>query len=613
MESGDDRGIEAVNKAITYYQSCLAGDSLQVSVQTFQQLLQNLGGWPLIGMNLSVPWSLNNQEGYLTEALYASRAFFGFGLIPSPRNSSRNLWTVLPSGLTIPAAAAYEIAFIRDFIKQVMMSAFSLVNPLISNETYSAAIDAIVDFETDIANITDFDGDVLNSLLESSNYLTYTELSAMFPQFNWRDNFLYYANMANIPMDPSSVVNVLATDYLISLSSLLEKTDPVILENYSKWHLLLALMPYMSDEFAEIAFRFRGLIRPDIRMPQRYVRCVTYVEQQLPFPIARAFTDEYLPPDVRGNITIITSELEIAMRERINSREWLDETTRQRALSKLNSIHELVAYPDVILNNNFLNSYYSNLNLSMDAPYLLNQVSSTVFNSVNSIRELALANNRSLWYLPIGPPTITNAGYLPLTNQIYIFEGILETPLFNTHWPDYFKYGTVGYVVGHEYTHGFDNNGRRFNEVGNVENWWSSSSEAQFKSRAQCFIDQYDQYSVSAGQVNGTLTLGENIADNGGVIAAYQAYKNSLRKTGASEQTLPGLSYNPDQLFFIASAQVLCQVATPQTESFLLNADEHSPGPIRPRGALSNNEEFVAVFSCPAESEMNRVDKCELW
>jgi len=192
-------------------------------------------------------------------------------------------------------------------------------------------------------------------------------------------------------------------------------------------------------------------------------------------------------------------------------------------------------------------------------------------------------------------------------------EGILNVPFFHAGWPDYFKYGALGVVIGHELTHGFDDQGQQYNKDGILEQWWTNYSTANFRERQQCFVDQYSQYELFGYHVNGSLTLGENIADNGGVKSSFQAYQTVVGRSGQTPPSLPALPYTPEQLYFIAYGQVWCSLFTPQSISVSTKTDPHSPGPYRVIGALVNSPEFASAFGCPTNSSMNPENKCLLW
>ena len=209
-------------------------------------------------------------------------------------------------------------------------------------------------------------------------------------------------------------------------------------------------------------------------------------------------------------------------------------------------------------------------------------------------------------------PTAVNAYYDPSFNQFTFLEGILAPPFISYDWPRYFTYGGFGTVVGHELTHGFDDQGQQYDPQGNLRKWWDNASTAQFNDRKKCFVNQYSGYKIFGHHVNGSLTLGENLADSGGLKTSYQAYKNHLEKEG-TQASLPGLKYTPDQLFFVAFAQLWCSNFTPEYIATSLLTNPHSPGPFRVNGTLVNSPEFAEAYKCPKGSPMNPTDKCLMW
>jgi putative endopeptidase len=280
----------------------------------------------------------------------------------------------------------------------------------------------------------------------------------------------------------------------------------------------------------------------------------------------------------------------------------MDDTTRQRALGKKAAIVNKIGYPDKWRD-------YSKLKLKK-GDYFGNLLASSRFEFEREANKIGKPVDRTEWGMT--PPTV-NAYYNPLNNEMVFPAGILQPPFFSKDFPMAMNFGGMGMVMGHELTHGFDDQGRKFDATGKLTEWWEPAVSDKFEERASCIDKQYSGYEVQPGlHLNGKLTLGENIADNGGIKETYTAYKAWEAKTpGAEKPIVEGLTN--DQLLFVAFAQTWCSLATPQIEQMLVTIDPHSPPRFRVNGPLSNTKAFADAFSCPAGTPMHPKDTCEVW
>ncbi|KAG5889087.1 hypothetical protein JTB14_004931 [Gonioctena quinquepunctata] len=296
----------------------------------------------------------------------------------------------------------------------------------------------------------------------------------------------------------------------------------------------------------------------------------------------------------------------------LKSVEWMDDETRMNAIDKARSMTSHIAYPDELLDNRKLEEFYDGLELDPNQ-YMRSILNVTLFGTRFSFKRLRQAVNKTDW-VTHGRPAVVNAFYSSIENSIQFPAGILQGVFFSDDRPRYMNYGAIGFVIGHEITHGFDDQGRQFDKDGNLVNWWQESTKTAFVEKAQCIIDQYGNYSVPDLKLNlnGINTQGENIADNGGLKESYLAYQNWVQRNG-EEPKLPGLKYTPNQMFWVSAANTWCSVYRSESLKLRILTGYHSPGEFRVLGPLSNSEYFYKDFNCPEGSKMNPVKKCKVW
>jgi len=268
----------------------------------------------------------------------------------------------------------------------------------------------------------------------------------------------------------------------------------------------------------------------------------------------------------------------------------------------------MIGYPEFILDPVQLDERYNILEIRRDA-YFENNINLNQYTLLKNLEKFNELVNKTTWNIS---PSTVNAYYTPVKNQIVFPAGILQNPFFDSKFPASLNYGGMGVIMGHELTHGFDDQGREYDKDGNLHQWWNNKTIDKFKDKTKCVVKQYNQYKVNNKNINGMQTLGENVADNGGLKAAYHAYLD-ISKNQPEPSFLPGLNLTHKQLFFVAFAQVWCSSVTNESASLQIEKDAHSPARIRVLGSLSNLREFSDEFKCKTGSKMNPGDKCEVW
>jgi membrane metallo-endopeptidase-like protein 1 len=310
----------------------------------------------------------------------------------------------------------------------------------------------------------------------------------------------------------------------------------------------------------------------------------------------------------------MVEDIKAEMKMILDNVQWMDEGTRAKAHEKLQSIKDYIGFPKEILNNTLIEELYDGIEVSNDTFYQnsINMGKWSVKYSWSKFREQI---DKTDWKRHANP-AVVNAYYSGIENSIQFPAGILQGIFFGKDRPTYMNYASIGWVIGHEITHGFDDKGRQFNQDGNLQNWWDPETKEKFINKTKCIQDQYGKYSVKALNVslNGITTQGENIADNGGVKQAYRAYEKWMARHG-EEQVLPGLNLNQRQLFWLTGANIWCSKYRSKTLKTTLQVGSHAPGMFRVKGTYSNNKDFARDFGCKVGSPYNppEEDKCEVW
>ncbi|KAG1955359.1 neprilysin isoform a [Pimephales promelas] len=290
---------------------------------------------------------------------------------------------------------------------------------------------------------------------------------------------------------------------------------------------------------------------------------------------------------------------------------WMDAETKKAAEEKARTIRERIGFSENIMNNTYLDQEYQDLSYNAEE-YFENILKNLEFGQKKRLKKLRVKVNKEEW---ITGAAVVNAFYSSSRNQIVFPAGILQPPFFGKGQPWSLNYGGIGMVIGHEITHGFDDNGRNFDKDGDLKDWWTPSSTQKFHELSKCIVDQYGSFSwdlANRQNLNGNNTLGENIADNGGIRQSYQAYQNFVKKHG-KEAPLPGIDLNHEQLFFLNFAQVWCGTHRPEYAVNSIKTDVHSPGKFRVLGSLQNFPEFAKAFQCQKKDYMVPEKICRVW
>jgi len=466
---------------------------------------------------------------------------------------------------------------------------------LIGDDPKTAAAEAakVMEIETALAkaSLTQVDKRDPHKLF---NKMTPAKFKALVPALDWDQ----YCAILGVPK--ITEMNVTEPGFYVELEKLLKSRPLDDWKVYLRWHLVNEKAPYLSPKFVRADFDFNQAYLHGLKeMPPRWRRCVQLVDGELGEALGQVFVEKTFSPETKSAAVVMTKEIEGAMERDLKDLPWMSPATRAKALEKLHAIVNKIGYPDKWRD-------YSSITLDRD-DFLGNVDRANAFESRRQIAKIGKPVDRTEWQMT--PPTV-DAYFDPQMNDINFPAGVLQPPLYDPKMDSAPNYGNTGATIGHELTHGFDDEGRQFDAKGNLRDWWTPQDAKAFEERAQCVVDQYSEYTaVDDIKVNGKLTLGENIADIGGTLLAYLAWKHAT--AGADLKPIDG--FTPDQRFFIGMAQWACGSERPETKRANAITNPHSPDEYRINGVVSDLPEFGRAFSCKVGQPMVRAKACRVW
>ena len=420
------------------------------------------------------------------------------------------------------------------------------------------------------------------------------QLAALTPAFDW-DAYLREQGVGDVKL-----ANVTEPAFYKELDRLIGAESLDAWKAYLRWHLVSARAPYLSRAFVAADFDFyRRTLRGVNEEQPRWKKCVRFVDRDLGEALGQVFVARTFSPETKAKTVEMTKYVEEAMADEVRELPWMSARTKERALEKLGTIVNKVGYPDAWRD-------YSALGVAR-GDFFGNVSRATVFESRRQLAKIGKPVDRAEWGMT--PPTV-NAYYNPQMNDINFPAGVLQPPLYDPRLDDAPNYGNTGSTIGHELTHGFDDEGRQFDAKGNLEDWWTKQDAEGFNERLQCVQDQYAQYVVVDDvKINSKLTSGEDVADLGGTLIAYLAWKKAV----AGRKLEPADGFTPEQRFFIGFGQWACENDRPENLRVSAATDPHSPGRYRINGIVSNLLEFQQAFACKAGQPMVREKRCKIW
>jgi endothelin-converting enzyme/putative endopeptidase len=541
------------------------------------------------------------RKGDLPEvvaALHRHRiaTLFRFGSDRDFEDASRMIADVDQSGLGMPDRDYY----LKDDEKSKELQAAYVAHvgrmlELLgdSPETAKAAAEAVMAIETRLAGAS-LERAKRREPENIFHKMSKDELQALSPAFDW-DRYLKAAGAPSF-----ETLNVAVPAFVEGMNAVVEESSLEDLKTYLRWHVARDAAPLLSSDFVNEDFAFGGrTLQGTKELRPRWKRCVAYVDGALGDALGQLYVEGTFGAEGKERMLRMVHGLEKALADNLDDLDWMTDTTRKEAHRKLAAVANKIGYPDEWKD-------YEDVEVSR-SDFVGSMTSAAIWDHAEDIGKIGQPSDPKEW--PFSAPTV-NAGYMATLNQIVFPAGILQPPFFDLKADDPVNYGAIGSAIGHELTHGFDDSGRQFGPTGEFEDWWMEEDGQAFEERAACFEEQYAGYTaVDDVKLNGKLTLGENVADNGGLRIALMALKDALE--GREVGKIDG--YTPTQRFFLANAQVWCRNITDERARLLATVDPHSPGRWRVNGVVANMPEFAEAFSCPADAPMVRKNACRVW
>ncbi|CAF2125962.1 unnamed protein product [Rotaria magnacalcarata] len=606
---------KAIINARNLYDSCINEAGIEVDgVEPVLSIInREFGGWPI----LQGP-SWNDSTFNLVDILLKLRKYDDgiiFSVVTATNQENSSIYDIeLGQGtLGLQETEYYNnetdiTAAYRQFMTDLAMA--------LTNETSTIANDvsAIYSFEK---NISQYHWTESEQRLRDNETIR-THVGNISESFMTNFNFTNYLRQSyligNITLLDTDIVSISEVAYLVNISSILQQAPPRVVQNYLIWRFMMNRASSMPRRIRSTREQFDRVFKGTSAEPLRTTTCANYVNDNMGFAVSRLYVQQYFNDIARNQSKEIIKNIRSSMMMMLQKATWMDDKSKTKAIEKAKVIYENIGYPDYIASDNTTQLELMYAEYIFNTSYISNVLQMQQVKAREDFQTLHEVVDHHAW----GdlPPTVVNAFYEPSTNAISFPAGILQMPYFNKDAPKYLNYGGIGMVIGHEITHGFDDDGRQYDQDGNRIPWWSNDTISQFNQRKQCIIDQYSNYTVAQihKNINGEQTQGENIADNGGIKSSFFAYQNWAKENPNVDKRLPGLNkYSEEQMFFIGYAHGWCAKFTDAYAYNRVLTDVHSIPEFRVLGPLSNFAEFDRVFSCTPGQGNSRVNKCAVW
>ncbi|TRY93030.1 hypothetical protein DNTS_009489 [Danionella cerebrum] len=579
-----DQPHSAEKKVKDFYRSCINIKEIdRLGAGPMMEVIESCGGWDLSGApptgagweSGSAPFRPDfNEMLYKTQGVYSTSVFFSLTVSADEKNSSRNTIRIDQEGLTLPERTLY-LGQDEESVK-ILASYKALMDRLLSmlgapNATLKSR--EILELETKLANISVYEYEEQRKDVSGMyNRITLKQLQKITPSFNWKR--LLERIFSESFSDDEEVV-LLASEYMQTVSNIIKTTSKRVLHNYMLWRMVAALSEHLSTAFRSSISEFSREIDGAEPPPDLHRVCLTHTNKHFGMALGALFVQKHFSSASRAKVQDMVEDIKHSLDVRLQDLDWMDEETRDAARAKLQHMMVMTGYPDFLLKPELIDEEYAfDVN---EKSYFKNILNSIKHNIKLSVRRIHREVDKSTWLLP---PQALNAYYLPNKNQMVFPAGILQPSLYDPEFPQSLNYGGIGAIIGHELTHGYDDWGGQYDRHGNLKQWWTEESYRKFQKKTECIVKLYDNFTVYNQRVNGRLTLGENIADLGGLKLSYHNW---------------------------------CMKRRSQSIYLQLLTDKHAPEHYRVIGSVSQFEEFARVFHCPRASAMNPPNKCSVW
>lgn len=527
-----------------------------------------------------------------------TRALFGIYVGQDPKISDQNIAQANQSGLGMPDRDYYtktdeESKALQNAYKEHLTKMFMLLGD--TKEVADKNAKTVYEFELRLAKASMTNVE-LRDIEKQYNKWTLAELSKKYPNMKWSEY------LSQIGLGTAKEVIIGQPNFFKEVDAMLKSTSIDNWKTYLRWWLINSAADNLSDEIASQNFAFYGTtLSGQKQQKPRWKRTLTEIDGAMGEALGQLFVEKYFKPESKARVSEMVDNLMIAYKERIEQLDWMSPETKEKAKKKLTTVIRKLGYPDKWRD-------YAALEISKDS-HFKNATNAYKFEMKRNFDKLGKPVDKMEWLM--SPPTV-NAYYQPTTNEITFPAGIMQPPFFFADADDAVNYAGIGAVIGHELTHGFDDQGSQFDEMGNLKNWWTDTDKKKFEEKTKMVVQQYSNFvAIDSLHVNGELTLGENIADFGGIMIAYQAFKKT--KQGKSTEKIDGLT--PDQRFFMSWANIWRTNYTPEALKKQVNTNPHSPAEFRANGPISNMKEFYEAFGIKDGDKMwrNEAERIKIW
>jgi putative endopeptidase len=575
-----------------YFAACMNEDlANKLGAKPIEPALKHIGEWD-DRKTLATLLSQMNEK-------YSLQFFFDFSSTQDQKDSTQQIGEIDQAGLGLPDRDYYlnsddRSKTLRAQYVEHITKMFTLLGD--TPEQAAAGAKNVMAIETALA-----EGSMprVDRRTPANVYhvMTISELQALTPNFDWK------VFLASHQQSGLKTVNVATPNFFKAMNQQIETANIDALRSYLRWHTVHRFAPNLSDAFVNENFNFYGAILGGQKeLAARWKRCTAATDRALGEAVGQDWVARNFPPAAKDNMEKLVHALEAALDEDIKQLDWMSDTTKAEAKKKLDAFRDKIGYPETWRD-------YSSMTIQRDNP-LGNAQQSALFNQRRDLNKIGKPVDEKEWGMT--PPTV-NAYYNPAMNDINFPAGILQPPFYDFKIDPAVNFGGIGVVIGHEMTHGFDDEGSQYDPQGNVRSWWTPEDKKKFDERTDCEVKEYSGFEVAPGQnLNGKLTLGENTADNGGLHIAYAALMSTLAKDGTDPSTkIDG--FTAAQRFFIGFGQVWCENTREQTARLRAKTDPHSAGRWRANGSVQNFDAFGKAFGCKAGQPMMPTNACRVW
>jgi putative endopeptidase len=546
--------------------------------------------------------AISNKEQLMETIAYLQTqgvgALFQFGAAPDLHNASLQIANIAQAGLGLPDRDDYlkddpkTLENRKKYVEHVTKM-FTLLGD--SPEKAAAEAQTVLAIETQLAQAT-LERVKMRDPKNRDHKMPVSDLTTLAPNLHL-DRFFAATGAPSF-----TEINVVPPDFFQKVNAAMDSAPLDDWKTYLRWHAVRSAAPLLSEPFVQANFDFYAKTLNGVKELQpRWKRCVELTDRTLGEALGQEYVARTFGPDGKARMLKMVNALEEALGDDIQNLPWMTPDTKKQAAAKLQAISNKIGYPDKWKD-------YSTVNI-VPGDLLGNARRAGAFERKRNLNKIGQPLDKSEWGMT--PPTV-NAYYNAAQNNINFPAGILQPPFFDKAEDEAVNFGGIGVVIGHELSHGFDDQGSKFDGAGNLSNWWTDADRKEFEQRTGCIADEYSGFvAVEDVHLNGRLTLGENTADNGGAYISMMALHKAMAKDPSIGKTKEG--FTPEQRFFLGFAQVWCQNSTPESSRQLAKTDPHSPGQYRTNGTLQNNADFAKAFNCKAGQKMVSTNPCRVW